>query len=114
MHDNFFQLGGDSLIATQLISRVRKLFQVELPVRIVFDAPTVGAMALRLEEVLRGRPQIQSPPILPVPRDGELVLSFGQERLWGIQQLDPQNHAYNSTLSLRLTGPLKKDALVRR
>ena len=111
VHDNFFQLGGDSLIATQLVSRVRRLFQVELPVRIVFEAPTVSAMAAQIEQALSGHSQLQAPQIVPVDRSGELILSFGQERLWGIQQLDPLNSAYNTTAALRLSGPLKEEAL---
>lgn len=111
VHDNFFQLGGDSLIATQLISRVRKLFQVELPVRIVFDAPTVSTMAAQIEKAISGEAQVQAPPIVPVDRNGDLVLSFGQERLWGIQQLDQSSAAYNSTAGMRLLGRLNEQAL---
>jgi len=110
--DNFFELGGDSLIATKLISRVRKFFGIELPVRIVFEAPTVAQMALHIDHALARDSQLPAlPPIVPVDRNGEVVLSFGQERLWGIHQLEPLSCAYNSTSAIRLSGPLQEDAL---
>jgi len=104
-HDNFFQLGGDSLLAIQLVSRVRKAFQIEMPVQSLFNAPTVSAFALEVERtMLRG--SAQQAPIVPVERNAVLPLSFAQEQLWSMYKIDPLNTAYNNTIYRRLKGPL--------
>ncbi|HVR98011.1 MAG TPA: amino acid adenylation domain-containing protein [Thermoanaerobaculia bacterium] len=113
VHDNFFERGGDSLLATQLMSRVRKTFEVELPVRMLFEAPTVSELAARIERAIQGGDRPEAPPIVPVPRTEDLPLSFAQERLWVMHQLDPQSAAYNSSAPLRLKGPLNERALAR-
>ena len=113
VHDNFFALGGDSLLATQLISRVRRVFQVDLPVRALFEAPTVSALSAKVQRVLQGERGLEAPPIEPAPRSGDLPLSFGQERLWIVHQLDPHRGIYNSISPVRLRGPLDEDALRR-
>jgi amino acid adenylation domain-containing protein len=105
VHDSFLRVGGDSLTATQLVSRVRKAFQVELPVQSIFDAPTISEFTAVVERAMRSGQQSRFSPILPVPRDTDLPLSFAQERLWGIHQLDPQSPVYNSTLYQYLNGP---------
>src|SRR5260221_709902 len=78
--ENFFDLGGHSLLATQVISRVRSVFQVELPLRELFEAPTVADLAERVRRV-RGMGEAVLPPIVPVAREGDLPLSFAQQRL---------------------------------
>ncbi|WP_163997847.1 non-ribosomal peptide synthetase, partial [Pyxidicoccus caerfyrddinensis] len=109
--DNFFELGGHSLLATQVASRIRAVFGTELPVRELFAAPTLGALA-RQVDVARGATGGSTlPPLAPVPRTGELPLSFAQQRLWFIDQLEPGNSTYNMPAALRLEGTLDAGAL---
>jgi amino acid adenylation domain-containing protein/non-ribosomal peptide synthase protein (TIGR01720 family) len=109
--DDFFELGGHSLLATQLISRLRHACGVELPLAALFEAPTVAGLARRLEAGLAAGPAGAAPPIVPVPRGGDLPLSFGQERLWFLDQLQPGLAVYNIHSALRLAGPLDVPAL---
>jgi amino acid adenylation domain-containing protein len=113
IHDSFFDLGGHSLLATQLASRVRDAFGVEVSLRSLFEAPSVAAFAGRLEAALREDAGVATPPLVPVPRDGDgdLPLSFAQERLWFIDQLQPDDTAYVMPLAVRLSGPLAVAAL---
>ncbi|HSF43044.1 MAG TPA: non-ribosomal peptide synthase/polyketide synthase [Thermoanaerobaculia bacterium] len=111
LEDNFFAMGGHSLLATQVISRVQAVFGVELPLRHLFEAPAVAALAARLEAVLAGDAGGEIPPMVPVPRDGQLPLSFAQERLWFLHQLDPASTTYNVPLALGLRGALRLPAL---
>ncbi|HWN42639.1 MAG TPA: amino acid adenylation domain-containing protein, partial [Thermoanaerobaculia bacterium] len=107
VEDDFFELGGHSLLATRVVSRVREAFGVELPVRALFESPRIAALAARIE-----REQSASIlPIPPLPRGGELPLSFAQERLWFLEQLDPGSPVYNMPFALRLVGRLDLPAL---
>src|SRR5205814_4568469 len=108
--DNFFELGGHSLLATQVISRIRSVFQVELPLRALFAAPTVAGLAQQVAEA-RGQAPGAASPLVRIPRDGPLPLSFAQQRLWFIHQMDPESLAYHIPLNLRLTGPVDGAAL---
>ncbi len=119
--ENFFELGGHSLLATQVISRVRAAFGVEVPLKALFEAPTVAGLAVRIE-ALRSTGALLAPPIVPVPRDGApLPLSFAQQRLWVVDRIEPDSAAYNMPFPLRLRGALELpvlraslDALVER
>ncbi len=111
---SFFDLGGHSLLATQVAARVREAFGVDLPLRALFEAPTVAELSLRLES-LRAEPGPAADllPLVPAPRDGALPLSFAQQRLWFLGRLDPESSAYNLPVALRLRGPLDARALER-
>ena len=109
---DFFALGGHSLLAARVISRLRGAFGVELPVRDLFEAPTVEALAARVEARRIGANPAVS-PLLPVPRQGDLPLSFAQQRLWFIDQLEPGSPLYNLPLALRVEGPLQPAVLQR-
>jgi amino acid adenylation domain-containing protein len=110
--DDFFALGGHSLLATRLLARVQNTLGVVLPLRAVFEGPTVAELAVRVEEMRRaGLPVL--PPIVRVDRDRPLPLSFAQERLWFIDQLEGGSAPYNIPAALRLAGPLDAAALER-
>ncbi len=109
--EDFFALGGHSLLATRVASRVSAVFGVEMPLRALFEDPTVTSLARRIEGLLRGERTREAPPLVPVPRGGDLPLSFAQERLWFLDQLAPGSAAYNVPLALQLTGPLHRSAL---
>jgi amino acid adenylation domain-containing protein len=111
VHDNFFDLGGHSLLATQLMSRVRAALAVEVSLRSLFDGPTVGDLAQRIEAALRaGHKQEESPIIARAPHDHR-PLSFAQQRLWFIEQLQPESSTYHICAALRMAGLLNKRAL---
>ncbi|MCC6698260.1 MAG: amino acid adenylation domain-containing protein [Candidatus Hydrogenedentes bacterium] len=111
VHDRFFDLGGHSLLATQVVSRVRDAFNVDLPLRALFEAPTVAGLAERIESLRRERSGHMAPPLAPVKRDGLLPLSFSQQRLWILDQLGVRDGAYTMTSVLRLRGTLHREAL---
>src|SRR5688572_32168438 len=92
---------SSDLLVTRVVSRVRDVFGVELPVRAMFEGPTVAQVAARVEALRRaGLPQL--PPVVPVDRGGLLPLSFAQERLWFLDRLEPGNASYNVPAALRL------------
>jgi len=115
VHDSFFELGGHSLLGTQVVSRIREVLGVELPLRRLFEAPTVARLA---EAVRAAREQgvTPAPPLIPLPvelRSGDLPLSFGQQRLWLLDQIEPGSAAYNLASAVRLGGELPLDLLER-
>ncbi|MGY3677880.1 amino acid adenylation domain-containing protein [Streptomyces sp. TE33382] len=107
VHDGFFMLGGHSLLAIRLINRIRATFGAELGVAALFQAPTVAELAARLVGPGGGR------RIPAVPRAAALPLSYQQEGLWFLHQLDPTSPVYNVPLALRLRGRLDVDRLSR-
>jgi len=111
LHDNFFELGGHSLLVTQVVSRLRRSLGVELPLRSLFEAPTVASLASRIEASRQSDEGTEVPLLLPAPRDVELPLSLAQERLWFLNQLEPGSSAYNVPIVMRLVGRLNVAAL---
>ncbi|HEX3526199.1 MAG TPA: amino acid adenylation domain-containing protein [Thermoanaerobaculia bacterium] len=113
--DDFFALGGHSLKATQVVSRLRAALGIELPLRALFEAPTPAALAARLETILLRREEL--PEALPVPpradRGAPLPLSFSQQRLWFLDRLEPGNPAYTIPALVRWEGPLEAPLLER-
>src|SRR6185369_969547 len=115
--DHFFDLGGHSLLATRVMSRLRGAFGVDLPLRDLFEAPTVAGLAARVEAAQwtqrsgEAAPAPPVAPITPVPRDRPLPLSFAQHRLWFIDQLDPGSPLYNLPVALGVEGPLDAGVL---
>ncbi|MBW8875033.1 MAG: non-ribosomal peptide synthase/polyketide synthase [Acidobacteria bacterium] len=114
--DNFFTLGGHSLLAIQLLSRLRDTFGVKVTLRSLFDTPTIESLATRLLALMREKGAVLVPPITRVSRDARdeaLPLSFAQQRLWFVQQLDPESSAYNVPIAVKLEGRLKPAILER-
>jgi amino acid adenylation domain-containing protein len=113
VNDNFFEMGGHSLLATQVISQVRQAFQVEIPLRNIFETPTIAGLAESIEKESKTAAGVENPPLERVSRDQKLPLSFAQQRLWFLEQLDPGNTAYHVPYALRLSGFLDTTALER-
>ncbi len=113
VHDDFFELGGHSLLATQLLSRVREGFHVELPLRVLFESPTIAQLASQVEAAMRERAGVESRTLLPVAREQRLPLSFAQQRLWFLSELEPSSSFYNMPAAVRLVGHLEPDVLRR-
>ena len=110
IHDNFFELGGHSLLGTQVISRLRALFKRQLPLRWLFEYPTVATLTEKIEESASAKPE-ENPPLLLAPRNDKLPLSFAQQRLWFLSQLEPESPFYNIATAIRMRGPLDVSAL---
>ena len=114
VEDNFFDLGGHSLLATQVISRLRRVLGVELALRAIFETPTVEKLAARIEGERKKTEGIESPPpIKRASRDEPLPLSFAQQRLWFLDQLQPNHPLYNIPRAIRIRGRVNVRALER-
>ena len=113
VHDNFFELGGHSLQAIRLISRIRADLQTELPLRIFFESSDVAQLALRIEEAREQQSQRPRFTLEPVSRDQRLPLAFTQKRLWILDQLDPDNSAYNMPTAIGIKGPFRPELFER-
>ncbi|MBV9624350.1 MAG: amino acid adenylation domain-containing protein, partial [Acidobacteria bacterium] len=113
VHDDFFALGGHSLLATQVMARVRQTLNVELPLRTLFEAPRLAEFAGRIEEARTSREQLRAPAIPKLAGRDRLPLSFAQQRLWFLDQLEPGNPIYNIPQMFRLRGVLDAPRLER-
>jgi acyl carrier protein len=109
--DNFFELGGHSLLATQLVSRMREAFGVSLQLRDLFESPTVAEVARQVEQEMKASRGLSQRPIPRVPRGAELPLSYAQQQMWLLHQLEPSNASYNLPRAVRFDGRLDLDAL---
>ncbi len=112
--ENFFVLGGHSLLATQVMARVGKVFGVELPLRVLFERATVAGVAEAVRQAREvGGSKKRVPRLEKREHGGELPLSYAQERMWFLQQLEPESAAYNMTFAVRLRGELKREVAER-
>jgi acyl carrier protein len=111
IHEHFFELGGHSLLATRLIARVRATLGVEVPLRAVFETPTVAGLAQRIEQALRKGEGMEVPPLVVRERPEEIPLSFAQQRLWFLDQLQPESTAYLVPRAQHLHGLLDTEAV---
>ena len=106
IYDNFFYIGGHSLLATQLAVKISQYFNVDCPVRLIFEAPTVEQLTVDVIKLMK-EGAIALPEMQLVDKLQPLPLSFAQERLWFIDQYSGgQSHFYNMPVALRLTGQL--------
>ncbi len=105
---HFFGSGGHSLLATLLVSRIRESFGIDMPLRLLFDKPRLSEQAEWLDKQQRGT---NRPPIQPIAGDQPRVLSFAQERLWFLAQLEGTSATYNMSAALRITGELDERIL---
>ena len=112
IHDNFFALGGHSLLATRVSARIASALQVDLPLRKLFEAPTISELATEIDTLRSGGQSCQGTALKRVDRD-KLPLSFAQQRLWFLEQLEGEATAYNMPFAWRLRGPLDGEALRR-
>nr|WP_267468446.1 non-ribosomal peptide synthetase [Nocardia farcinica] len=108
LDDDFFALGGNSLLATRVIARVNEALEVGLEVRELFEAPTVGALAARIVPGSAAGTRI---PLVARPRPERVPLSLAQQRMWVLNRMDPASATYNIPFALQIAGDLDVDAL---
>ncbi len=109
--DNFFDLGGHSLLITQVLSRIRRVFGTELPLRTIFEHPTIESLARQIHQ--HTQKIFHFPPLTKVKENEKIPASFAQKRLWFLQQLQPNNPSYNIVRVFHILGNLNKLALQR-
>ena len=111
-HDDFFALGGHSLLAARAVARLSQTLGLDITLRTLFEAPTPATLARKLAERIPAKSQfLPIPPLARSPEHPNIPLSFAQQRLWFLQQLDPDSSFYNIGLALEVRGPLDRAAL---
>lgn len=105
-NDNFIDLGGQSILAAQVIGRIREDFQIELPLRTILESPTLEALATIINKACETKQAQAQAPILPVAREKDFPLSYAQQRLWFLDRLEPDSPTYNIPGAIRVSGSL--------
>jgi amino acid adenylation domain-containing protein len=113
IHDNFFEVGGDSLLATLAVVRLGKAFQVDLPVSLLFSKPTLADLSERIDQLRSSKRGVQRPPVMRARRDQPLPLSFFQERIWEYCQATSDPLQFSTHMNIDLRGPLDAALLQR-
>jgi len=111
INDSFFDLGGHSLLATRIVSHLREVFDVEVSLSQIFESPTIAGLAESVEKLLKHGQTRQLPSVERISRQGELPLSFAQQRFWFLNQLTPGSALYNIPIAMRLHGAINYAAL---
>ncbi|BDI19712.1 hypothetical protein ANSO36C_55140 [Nostoc cf. commune SO-36] len=111
IHHNFFNLGGHSLLATRLVAQIRQVFQIELPLRRIFEKPTIAGLAKDIEKASKANLGVELTKIEPIERSPHLPLSFAQQRLWFLAELEPNSASYNIPIAVHLQGQLNVEVL---
>ncbi len=114
IHDNFFALGGHSLMAVKMVFQIRETFKSDLPVRMIFEFPTLAGLARVVDgETFESDSPLRLMRMDRSSADGKFAASYGQEQLWFLDQLDPDSSVYNVPLVIRLQGQLNQAALAQ-
>ncbi|VAW42410.1 Polyketide synthase modules and related proteins, partial [hydrothermal vent metagenome] len=116
IYDVFFEQGGDSILATQIVSWIRQTHQVELPLRDLFARPTIAGLAENIAKAKQNGRTLQIEPLRPIRLDEKedgCILSFAQQRSWFLDQLTPENPFYNMPQTIRFVGQLNVPALTQ-
>jgi amino acid adenylation domain-containing protein len=108
---NFFDLGGHSLLATKVVARIRKALNVELPLSSIFEYPTVAGLSTHIESLMRQAHPLSEPLLVAGDSSKLAPLSFAQQRLWFLDQLEPNSPFYNVPMAIRLTGSFDTAAM---
>ncbi|MDJ0508497.1 MAG: amino acid adenylation domain-containing protein, partial [Crocosphaera sp.] len=111
INDNFFELGGHSLLATQLISLVRDTFEVEIAISVLFECSTIAQLSKHLKRLDKEKNTLPLPSIKPQEKEGNIPLSFSQKGIWFLEQLNPNNSAYNLSFAFQIEGKIDLSAL---
>ena len=110
-HDNFFDLGGHSLKATQVVSRVNQVFGLDMPIRTIFTEASIASLGRAVRQTAGTRDGVVRRPIMPLPEQAAYSLSHAQKRVWFLHQLDPESAEYNMAVALAVEGELDFVAL---
>ena len=113
VNDNFFELGGHSLLATQAVSQIRREFRIELPLKALFETPSIAEVAAEVETQIQTRRALDGLTIARADRNRSIPLSFAQRRLWFLHQFDPGSSLYNIPVQVKIEGDLDASALER-